>query len=97
MDRSITSQSYVESIMSALTEKQQVEMLAKFMGYGKIPPTIREFIENDYNLGKVFNPKLPNGLYPYWMDVLEEVFPNPIIVKHPYISLGGAIFSKSVA
>lgn len=91
MDRSITSQSYVESIMSALTEKQQVEMLAKFMGYGKIPPTIREFIENDYYLGKVFNPKLPNGLYPYWMDVLEEVFPNPIIVKHPYISLGGAI------
>ena len=91
MDRSVTSQSYVESIMSALTEKQQVEMLAKFMGYGKIPPTIREFIENDYYLGKVFNPKLPNGLYPYWMDVLEEVFPNPIIVKHPYISLGGAI------
>ena len=86
---SITNQSYVQSMMDAMTEEQQVEMLAKFMGYGKIPPTIEEFICNDYYLGKVFSPKLPNGLYPYWMDKLKEIFPNPVICRYPYISLGG--------
>lgn len=89
MENSITSQSYVESMMSALTENQQVEILAKFMGYEKIPPPIEDFICNDYYLGKVFNPNLPNGLYPYWMDILKQVFPNPVICRYPYISLGG--------
>lgn len=88
---SITNQSYVQSMMDAMTEEQQVEMLAKFMGYGKIPPTVEEFVCNDYYLGKVFSPKLPNGLYPYWMKKLKEIFPNPVICKYPYISLGGAI------
>lgn len=91
MDTSLTTQSYVQSMMDALTEEQQVEMLAKFMGYGKIPPTIEEFVCNDYYLGKVFSPKLPNGLYPYWMDKLKEIFPNPVICRYPYLSLGGAI------
>lgn len=87
----IATQSYVESMMGALSEDQKIEILAKFMGYGKIPPTIEEFVCNDYYLGKVFNPKLPNGLYPYWMDVLKKVFPDPITCRYPFISLGGAI------
>ena len=91
MDNNITTQSYVDSMMMSMSETQKIEALARFMGYGKIPPTIREFIYNDYYLGKVFNPNLPNGLYPYWMKILEDIFPNPIVCKYPYISLGGAI------
>lgn len=74
-----------------LTEDDELILLAKLMGYEKMPPTIEEFVCNDYYLGKVFNPKLPNGLYPYWMDVLKKIFPNPIICRYPYLSLGGAI------
>lgn len=85
----IVSQSYVEAMMNSMTEDQKVLALAKLMGYGKLPPTVEEFICDDYYLGKVFNPKLPNGLYPYWMDVLKKIFPNPIICRYPYISLGG--------
>ena len=85
----LLERSYVESLMSQMTEDEKVQALAKFMGYGKIPPSIEEFILNDYYLGKIFNPKLPNGLYPYWLKVLKRIFPNPVQTRYPYVSLGG--------
>lgn len=76
---------------SGLTDDDMLLILAKYMGYKKMPPTIDEFISNEYYLGKIVGPHLPNGIYPYWMDVLRKIFPNPIICRYPYISLGGAI------
>jgi len=44
-------------------------------GYSEPPPTIIEFICDDYYLGKTFN----NGksIYKYWLETLVKMFPTP--------------------
>jgi hypothetical protein len=65
------------------------------MKYRVVPPDIETFVNDDYYLGKIFGTKLPNGLFQYWMDVLKEIYPTPIICRYPYVSLGGAIKYQS--
>lgn len=74
-----------------LTNDQKVLATAKVMKYRVVPPDIETFVNDDYYLGDIFGTKKSNGLYSYWMDVLKEIYPTPVICRYPYVSLGGAI------
>lgn len=78
----------VNDVLSSLTNNQKVELLSYLYGFEKTPPSIEEVVESDYYLGKFFG----NGkLYPFWKDVLYDVFPNPILNPYLIHSYGGAI------
>lgn len=55
---------------------------AKKLGYYVMPPSIDEFLDM-VNIGR--------GVYPFWREVLRDIYPTPIDTKHPYIILTGAI------
>jgi len=46
---------------------------AKTNGYEEIPPTIIEFINDDYYLGQSFK----SSLFPFWKKKLVEIYPTP--------------------
>jgi len=84
------------------TEEYQVKLKAasEILGYESLPPTIEEFLTDEYYLG---NTKLVQSLYPHWRELLIDLFPTPIHTKYPFIILTGAIgtgkssFSKIVS
>lgn len=82
--------SQFESYLESLSETDIIELEAARMGYRKLPPTIREFLNDEYYLGKIYG----NGaLYPYWIPILEDIYPSPIHVRYTNIILTGCIGS----
>lgn len=74
--------------MNTLTKEQKLLILAKSIGYKKMPPSIDQFIEDDYYLGKVFG---KGKLYPIWKEELKEIFPTPIHTEFNILVFDGAI------
>jgi len=66
----------------------QLKAAGKILGYKKLPPTIDEFIENDYYLGNV-----ARNLYPFWREQLRDIFPTPIHTRYPILVITGSIGS----
>lgn len=77
----------IDKLIDMLPEDEKVLILSKILGYERVPSDIESFINDDYYLGR----SMRDTLYPFWMDELKKIFPNPVITRHPYISLGGAI------
>lgn len=50
---------------------------------------IDTFICDDYFLGQITQGG--QGIYDYWKDILRNMYPSPVINKHPYVSSGGAV------
>lgn len=74
------------STLDNLSSDQALQIQAKILGYAKMPPSIEEFIESDYYLGKIFG----NGkLYPYWKEVLKKIYPTPIHTRYPFVIYTG--------
>lgn len=70
--------------------KQELLLLeAKLVGFSSLPPTIDEFIEDDYYIGQ----STDNGksIYPKWREFLRELYPDEIHTSHTVVALGGAI------
>ena len=65
--------------MDKIINKEEIKKIfnsyALKHGYSEPPPSIIEFISNDYYLGKSFN----NGktIYKYWLETLVKMFPTP--------------------
>lgn len=66
----------------------QIKVAAKLLGYKKMPPSIDEFIEDEYYLGLV-----TKNLYPFWREQLREIFPTPIHTRYPILVITGSIGS----
>lgn len=71
-----------------LSNDQILQLQAEILGYKKMPPTIEEFVLGDYYLGKMFG---NGGLYPYWLEVLKEIYPTPIHTRYPFVIFTGPI------
>lgn len=76
--------------------KKLYDTYSKLGGYSETPPTIEEFITNDFYLGK----SLDNGraVYPYWKKILVDIFPTPFFESNKYKVLmfsGGTGIGKS--
>lgn len=64
-------------------------------GYESVPVSIDTFINDPYYLGQIYG---DGGVYPYWMDALHKIFPNPIYSPYIEIAATGAIgVGKAVA
>lgn len=73
-----------------LSQDQLLQVQAKILGYKSVPPSIEEFVTNDYYLGKAFGGG-GKDVYPYWMKILKEIYPTPIHTAHPFVVFTGPI------
>lgn len=68
-----------------------IRSLQVHLGYSPAThiPSITEFCESDYYLGKTTN----NGkaIYPYWREYLKTIFPNPLYINFDTVFLRSAI------
>jgi len=65
-------------------------LYASSAGYIETPPTIQEFISNDYYLGASLN--AGESVYPFWRNKLVDIYPTPFYETNKYkvILLSGA-------
>lgn len=61
--------------------------IAKKAGFKEEVPTIEQFIDDPYYLGKV----LGDGLYPIWREAAKKLYPNPYHSPYDEVILSGAI------
>lgn len=77
----------IKELIGKISNSDVIKLLAKGYGFKSIPPTIREFINDDFFLGKTWNGKL----YNYWYEHLEDIFPNPITCRYFIVNPGGGL------
>lgn len=87
MSTELTTSDGASLVFDSMTPDQRLQTVAQMIGYKSLPPTIQEFINDDYYLGSV----LRDGMYDFWKEKLYELFPTPITSEHTYILLTGAI------
>lgn len=81
--------STISDSINKLSNRDLLLLEAQLIGMRQLPPTIDEFIEDDYFIGA----STDNGraIYPKWREFLRELYPDPIHTSHNVVSLGGAI------
>jgi len=77
--------SLVES--GTLTRDDKLYIVSKIIGYKALPPTIDEFIEDEYYCGRF----LGKAVFKHWRETLRHLFPDPCHVPYPYVCLTGAL------
>lgn len=80
----------LESQFTKLTEEEKIVLAARLLGCrSHVPTDIKTFIFDEYFMGTDQLTNKGTAIFPYWVDKLEEIFPNPIITRYPYILLTG--------
>lgn len=79
----------IEEKYNNLSQEEKILIYCKLNGINHVPPTIDQFICDDYYLGTINNGG--QSIYPYWREKLREMFPTPVTNKYPYWSLGGGV------
>lgn len=77
----------LEAHISLLPLRDLEELYASLSEYDFTPVSIDEFLDGPEFLGPVFE----EGLYPYWRQVLREIYPSPFYSPYWLISLRGSI------
>ena len=63
----------------------------KYQGFKEIPVDIETFITDDRYLGKAWKDAKGNSkVYPFWMEQLKDIFPDPITTKYDTLLESGA-------
>ena len=62
--------------------KHLYSMYSRTEGYTETPPTISEFISDEYYLGNSLNGG--KNVFPYWKDQLIDIFPTPFYESNKY-------------
>lgn len=66
--------------LSSLTPNQRKLLKGKLLGFTQgLPPTIDEFLDSNFFMGKTWG---GNYLYPYWRQVLRDLYPDEITTSH---------------
>ena len=79
----------LEQQYNKLSEHDKQLVFCKLNGWNHLPVDIIRFLSDDYYLGLSTNHG--DGVYDYWKDTLQKIYPDPIHNPYPYISMGGAI------
>lgn len=80
----------LERQFTKLTEEEKIMLGAKLLGMkSHIPVDIKTFACDEYFLGVDQITNKGTAIFPYWLDKLDEIFPNPLITRYPYILLTG--------
>lgn len=74
-----------------LTDHEKLLVFAKMVGYRILPVSVIQMISDEFYLGseKYFNHG--DSVFPFWKEMLQKVFPSPVLTKTPNLVLGGAI------
>ena len=70
-----------------LSKEDSIFLISKIIGYKVVPPTIDEFIDDEYYCGKF----LGRHVFKHWRETLRNLFPDPIHQPYPYVCLTGAL------
>ena len=70
--------------------KHLYDLYAKGNGYVETPPTIQEFISDEYYLGASLNGG--DSVFPFWKQQLVDIYPTPFYETNKYkvVLLSGA-------
>lgn len=79
-------QAMINALSSGVKDQSElISLLAKAGGFISVPPSIEEFMESDYYLGKVVE------VYPFWKGKLKEIYPSPFYSPYKRIIASGSI------
>jgi len=70
--------------------KHLYDLMAQSGGYTQTPPTIQEFLTNEYYLGGSLD--TGNSVFPFWKKQLVDIYPTPFYETNKYkvVLLSGA-------
>ena len=76
--------------LNSNNRKHLYDLYARTNGYTETPPTISEFISNDYYLGSSLNSG--DAVFNFWKKQLIDIYPTPFYETNKYkvILLSGA-------
>lgn len=82
----------VENILKEMQEKGTSPLLnsLKYQDYELVPVDVETFITNDYYLGQSWVENGKSKLYPYWLKVLKDIFPDNITTNYDTLLESGA-------
>lgn len=81
----------IDALLKDHSEEDLLKSTRYWLGYDHNTdvPTIREFITSKYYLGE--STREGKGIYPYWWEQLEDMFPNPYYNRYLVVCFRGAI------
>lgn len=74
--------------LSDISTEDLYKAAAVVEGYVSVPVSIDQFIEDPYYLGQIYG---DGGVYPYWVERLRQIYPNPLYSPGQEILISGAI------
>jgi intein/homing endonuclease len=77
----------IEPYISQLDYDQLCALYASLSSFDSTPVTINEFIDSDKYLGNYFQ----GNLFPYWREVLNDIYPNPFHDPYYLVNLRGCL------
>ena len=81
----------LEDQYTKLTDEEKLMVGCSLLGLNRCPCTIDQFLEDSYFLGSEALTNGGHAVFNFWREHLRDIFPNQIITRFPYISLGGSI------
>lgn len=72
--------------LAGLSNNDLYKAAALAEGYESVPVSIDVFLNDPYYLGQIYG---DGGVYPYWMDALHKIYPNPIYSPYEEVCLSG--------
>lgn len=81
----------LEQQFAKLTDREQIMVTCKLLGMNHIPVDMKTFLFDEYFLGCDSITNHGKGVFKYWLDKFDQIFPNEVMTKTPYISFSGAV------
>lgn len=78
----------VKADLDNISTEDLYKVAALAEGYEEVPVDIDTFINDPYYLGQIYG---EGGVYPYWVDALHKIYPNPIYSPYEEVCITGAI------
>lgn len=81
----------IETQYSKLSEDDKLLLFLKLKGFSHCPPTIERFYSDEFYLGGKSFFDSGKLLFNYWKDILNTVYPSPVLTRYPMAYWSGSI------
>src|SRR5574344_19026 len=78
-----------QKTLANLSDNDLYKAAALAEGYESVPVDIETFIDGPMYMGTIYNSDTGGGVYPYWMQRLKEIYPNPLYSPNIEVCLSG--------
>ena len=78
-----------QKTLANLSDNDLYKAAALAEGYESVPVDIETFIHDPMYMGTIYNSDTGGGVYPYWMQRLKEIYPNPLYSPKIEVCLSG--------